>query len=153
MFNYVARVLTRTCCFYTYHITRTSCFYISDGINQTLIRASSRFQEDIKIPHPHGTISHTVIRVSDRVSKKISKFPGPMEQLTVQSWGFLIGFQEDIKIMNHHRRRRHHHHHHQPHHHPHHHYPHHPHHNHHHRRHFGLPGHSLRVRANLRALP
>ena len=35
------------------------------------------FQEDIKVPRPHGTINHTVI----------------------QSLGFLIGFQEDIIII------------------------------------------------------
>ena len=61
------------------------------------------------------------------------KVPGRMEQLTMQSLGFLVGFQEDIKII-----------------------------viviiniiiiiiNHHH--HLGLPGHSLEVRANLRVL-
>ena len=86
-----------------------------------------------------------------------------MEQLTIQSLGFLIVFQEDIKppwhhrttdntvirvshristgCQNHHRRR----HHQQQHHHHHHH--------HHHHRHLGLPGRSLRVRANLRVLP
>ena len=80
-----------------------------------------------------------------------------MEQLTIQSLGFLIVFQEDIKppwhhrttdntvirvshristgCQNHHRRR----HHQQQHH-----------HHHHHR---GLPGRSSRVRANLRVLP
>ena len=113
--------------------------------------------------------------------KKISKSPGPMEQLTIQSLGFLIiGFQEDIKIPWHHettnhtvirvsyristryqnhrrrrRRRRHHHHHQHRHHHHHHHHHHHPHppHHHHHHRHLGLPGRSLRVQANLRVLP
>ena len=30
----------------------------------------SGFQEDIKIPRPHGTINHTVIRVSYRVSRR-----------------------------------------------------------------------------------
>jgi len=67
------------------------------------------------------------------------KVPGRMEQLTMQSLGFLVGFQEDIKII-----------------------------viviiniiiiiiiiiiiNHHHH-HLGLPGHSLEVRANLRVL-
>ena len=70
-----------------------------------------------------------------------------MEQLSIQSLGFLPGFQEDIKIprshgtvirvsrryqnhdnnKNHHRRHRH--------------------------RHLRLPGRSLRVRANLRVVP
>ena len=60
----------------------------------------------------------------------------------MQSLGFLIGFQEDIKIKiskyhHHHRRRRRRHH-----------------HCHRHRhRHLGLPGRLLRVWANLRVLP
>ena len=78
-----------------------------------------RFQEDIKIPQPHGTINHTIIRVSCRVSrryqnplapkeqltlqflisfKQISRSCGHMEQLNIQSLGFLLGFQDDIKI-------------------------------------------------------
>ena len=75
MFNsYVARVLTRTC-----------CFYISYWINHTQL--------------------HTVIGVSYSHwgflwgFKKIWKSIGPMKQLTIQSLGFLIAFQEDIKIM------------------------------------------------------
>ena len=28
------------------------------------------FQEDIKVPRPHGTINHTIIRVSKRVSRR-----------------------------------------------------------------------------------
>ena len=78
-----------------------------------------RFQEDIKIPQPHGTINHTIIRVSCRVSrryqnpaarkeqltlqflisfKQISRSCGHMEQLNIQSLGFLLGFQHNIKI-------------------------------------------------------
>ena len=61
------------------------------------------------------------------------KVPGRMEQLTMQSLGFLVGFQEDIKIIviviiNIIIIINHHHH------------------------HLGLPGHSLEVRANLRVL-
>ena len=126
------------------------------------------FQEDIKVPRPHGTINDTVIRVSYRVSRRYQSPPGPTEQLTIQSLGFLIGFligiQEDIKVIRPHetidhietrfffrvsrRYQNHHHHHHHLHHHHHHHY--------HHRRHLhhlGLPGRSSRVRANLRGLP
>jgi len=44
---------------------------------------------------PHGKIDHTTIRVSFRASRT-SNFPGPMEQLTMQSLGFLKRFQEDI---------------------------------------------------------
>ena len=39
-----------------------------------------------------------IIRVSCTVFKKISKSPSPMEQLTIQSLGFLVRFQKDIKI-------------------------------------------------------
>ena len=61
------------------------------------------------------------------------KVPGRMDQLTMQSLGFLVGFQEDIKIIviviiNIIIIINHHHH------------------------HLGLPGHSLEVRANLRVL-
>jgi len=35
--------------------------------------------------------------VSHRVSR-ISRPPGPMEELFIQSLGFLMGFREDIKI-------------------------------------------------------
>ena len=60
MFNYVARVLTRTC-----------GFYISYGINDTLIKGFLiGYQENIKIPQPHG-INHTVIRVSYRFQEDI----------------------------------------------------------------------------------
>ena len=57
------------------------------------------FQEDIKVPRPHGTINDTVIRVSYRVSRRYQSPPGPTEQLTIQSLGFLIGIQEDIKVI------------------------------------------------------
>ena len=41
-------------------------------INRTVIdEFLIGFQEDIKVPRPHGTINHTVIgRVSDRVSRR-----------------------------------------------------------------------------------
>ena len=59
-----------------------------------------RFQEDIKISRPHGTINHTVRRVSYTVSGRYQNHPspGPIEQLTLQPLGFLRGFQEDIKF-------------------------------------------------------
>ena len=57
------------------------------------------FQGDIKVPGPHGTINHTVIRVSIIGFQEDIKVPGPMEQLTIQSREFPIGFQEDINII------------------------------------------------------
>ena len=48
----VARVLTGTCCFYTYHTTRTCCFCISYGINHTLIRVSYRVWRRDQNPPP-----------------------------------------------------------------------------------------------------
>ena len=69
-------------------------------INHTVIRVSIiGFQEDIKVPGRHGTINHTVIRVSIIVFQEDIKVPGPMEQLTIQSREFPIGFQEDINII------------------------------------------------------
>ena len=56
------------------------------------------FQEDIKLPRPHETINHPIIRVSFRVSRRYQTPPGPMKQLTIQSLGFLLGFQEDTKL-------------------------------------------------------
>ena len=35
------------------------------------------FQEDIKIARPHGTIKHTIIRVSSRVSRRYQNPPVP----------------------------------------------------------------------------
>ena len=66
------------------------------------------FQEDIKIPRPHGTINHTIIRISFRVSR------------------IYQDHHHHHHHHHHHRRRRpppphhhHHHHHHHPHPHPH----------------------------------
>ena len=100
MFNYVARVLTRTYCFYmSYNQTMLLLHIIYNTIQSLGFFVG--FQEDIKIPRPHGTISvhnHTIMRVSFRFQEDI-KIPQPMEWLTMQSLGFLIGFQEDIIII------------------------------------------------------
>ena len=68
-------------------------------INHTVIRVSYKVSGDIKVPGPHGTINHTVIRVSIIGFQEDIKVPGPMEQLTIQSREFPIGFQEDINII------------------------------------------------------
>jgi len=52
---------------------------------QSLIGFLIGFQEDIKVPRPHGTINRTVIDEFLIGFKKITKSPGPMEQLTIQS--------------------------------------------------------------------
>ena len=137
-----------------YPLTKTSCFYISYNqimsflhiiwIHMELTIQSLGFligfQEDIKIPRPHGTINHTVIRVSYRDSKRYQS-PPAYGTITIQSLGFL---RVSRRYQNHNDNNNHHHHHH-------HHHNHHRHHHHH--RHFDLPGRLLRVRANLRVLP
>ena len=129
------------------------------------------FQEDIKVPRPLATINHTVISVSYRIPRRCQNPPAPWNNkslLIIQSLGFLIELQKDVKILWHHETitvtiqslgclirfqedikvprplgtinhtvsrvecQNHHHHH----------------HDHHHHHHLGLPGRSLRVRAN-----
>ena len=99
MFNYVARVLTRTYCFYmSYNQTMLLLHIIYNTIQSLGFFVG--FQEDIKIPRPPGTISVIIqswgflFRFQEDI-----KIPQPMERLTMQSLGFLIGFQEDIIII------------------------------------------------------
>ena len=55
------------------------------------------FQEDIKIPRPHETINHTIIRVSFRVREDI-KVPRPHGTINHTVSRVSYGFQEDLKI-------------------------------------------------------
>ena len=96
MFNYVATVLTRTCCFYISYNQNMSLLHIT--INHTVISVSYMDSKKIsKSPAPWNNL--TIQSLGFLMGfKKISKSPGPMEQLSIQSLGLLIGFQEDISI-------------------------------------------------------
>ena len=72
-------------------LTRTSCFYISYGIKHTVMMVSFTVSRRYQNPSVHGTVNNTIIGVS--------KSPGPMAQLTIQSLELVLGFQEGIKII------------------------------------------------------
>ena len=48
-----------------------------ETINHPIIRVSLGFQEDIKLPRPHETINHPIIRVAFRVSRRYQTPPAP----------------------------------------------------------------------------
>ena len=68
-------------------------------INHTLLGFLIGFQEDIKVPRPHGTINHTVMKVSYRVSGRYHNPPRPHETINHTVIRVSLGFYEDIKML------------------------------------------------------